>query len=39
MHVILWSASSHTPRAMWLVQIGALCIVARGETGWIDTGL
>jgi len=27
-----WSAGSHMSRAMWLVQIGALCIVARGET-------
>jgi len=27
---------------MWLVQIGALCVVARGETlfeRWIDIGL
>jgi hypothetical protein len=28
----IWSGSSHTPHAMRLVQIGALCIVARGET-------
>jgi len=31
-----------TSHAMWLVQIGALCIVARGETlfeRWIDIGL
>src|SRR5215472_837241 len=26
-----WPASSHTSRAMWLVQIGALCVVGRGR--------
>jgi len=32
----------HTSRAMWLVQIGTLCIVVRGGTlieRWIDIGL